>query len=150
MLLGFVLLFAYAFVVWLVFFKFRWLKFTIAWGFFSTFFVLHLGIIFLIGLRFVTPTSTEARVIQRTIQLTPRLPEPTLVTAVLVEPNVPVKHGTAAVPVRPAAVRVQGPATRGAARQGQAGRAGAEGRHRDQRAEDRQVQGRSGVLRSTS
>ncbi len=47
MLLGFVLLFAYGFIVWLVFFRFRWLKFTIAWGFFSTFFVLHLGIIFL-------------------------------------------------------------------------------------------------------
>ncbi len=94
MLLGFVLLFAYGFVVWLVFFKFRWMKFTIPWGFFSTFFVLHLGIIFLIGLRFVAPTSTEARVIQRTIQLTPRLSEPTLVTAVLVEPNVHVKRGT--------------------------------------------------------
>jgi multidrug resistance efflux pump len=94
MLLGFVLLFAYGFIVWLVFFKFRWLKFTIPWGFFSTFFILHLGIIFLIGLRFVAPTSTEARVIQRTIQLTPRLSEPTLVTAVLVEPNVHVKRGT--------------------------------------------------------
>ena len=93
MLLGFVLLFAYAFVVWLVFFKFRWLRFTIAWGFFSIFFVLHLGIIFLVGLRYVTPTSTEARVIQRTIQLTPRLSEPSLVTAVLVEPNVHVKRG---------------------------------------------------------
>src|SRR5262252_2132106 len=93
MLLGFVLLFAYCFIVWLVFFKFRWLKFTIAWGFFSTFFVLHLGIIFLIGLRFVTPYATEAKMIQHTIQLVPRLPEPTLVTAVLVEPNVPVKKG---------------------------------------------------------
>ena len=94
MLLGFVLLFAYGFIVWLVFFKFRWLKFTIAWGFFSTFFVLHLGIIFLLGLRYVAPTSTDARIIQRTIQLTPRLSEPTLVTAVLVEPNVRVKRGT--------------------------------------------------------
>jgi multidrug resistance efflux pump len=94
MLLGFVLLFAYGLIVWLVFFRFRWLKFTIAWGFFSTFFVLHLMIIFLIGLRYVAPASTEARVIQRTIQLTPRLPEPTLVTAVLVEPNVRVKRGT--------------------------------------------------------
>jgi multidrug resistance efflux pump len=93
MMLGFVLLFAYGFIVWLVFFKFRWLKFTIPWGFFSTFFVLHLGIIFLIGLRFVAPTSTDARVIQRTIQLTPRLSEPTLVTAVLVQPNVHVKRG---------------------------------------------------------
>ena len=93
MLLGFVLLFGSAFLVWLVFFKFRWLKFSIAWGFFSTFFALHLLIIFLIGLRFVTPLATEARVIQHTIQLVPRLPEPTLVTAVLVEPNVPVKKG---------------------------------------------------------
>jgi multidrug resistance efflux pump len=93
MLLGFVLLFGYALVVWLVFFKFRWLKFSIAWGFFSTFFAVHLLLIFLIGLRFVTPLATEARVIQHTIQLVPRLPEPTLVTAVLVEPNVPVKKG---------------------------------------------------------
>jgi len=94
MLLGFVMLFAYCFAVWLVFFRFRWLKFTIAWGFFSTFFILHLGLIFLIGLRYVAPTSTDAHVIQRTIQLTPRLAEPTLVSAVLVEPNVHVKRGT--------------------------------------------------------
>jgi len=93
-LLGFVLLFGYAFAVWAVFFKFKWLKFTIAWGFFSTFFALHLLIIFMIGLRYVTPTSTEARIIQHTVQLTPRLSEPTLVTAVLVEPNVHVKKGT--------------------------------------------------------
>ena len=93
MLLGFVLLFGYAFIVWLVFFRYRWLRFSIAWGFFSTFFALHLLIIFLIGLRFVTPLATEARVIQHTIQLIPRLPEPTLVTAVLVEQNVPVKKG---------------------------------------------------------
>jgi multidrug resistance efflux pump len=93
MLLGFVLLFGYAFVVWLVFFKYRWLKFSIAWGFFSTFFAVHLLLIFLIGLRFSTPLATEARIIQHTIQLVPRLPEPTLVTAVLVQPNVPVKKG---------------------------------------------------------
>ncbi len=93
MLLGFVLLFAYGFVVWLVFFKFRWLNFTIGWGFFSAFFVVHLMLIFLIGLRFVTPLATEARIIQHTIQLIPRLSEPTLVTAVLVQPNVPVKKG---------------------------------------------------------
>jgi multidrug resistance efflux pump len=94
MLLGFVMLFAYGLIVWLVFFKFRWLKFSIAWGFFSTFFVLHLMIIFLLGLRYVAPASTEARVIQHTIQLTPRLSEPTLVTAVMVEPNAHVKQGT--------------------------------------------------------
>jgi len=54
---------------------------------------LHLSLIFIIGLRFVTPYTTNAKVIQHTIQLVPRLPEPTLVTAVLVEPDVPVKKG---------------------------------------------------------
>ena len=93
MLFGFVLLFAYALVVWLVFFRFKWLKFTIPWGAFSAFFGLHLLIIFMIGLRFMTPLATEARMIQHTIQLIPRLTEPTLVTAVLVEANVPVKKG---------------------------------------------------------
>ena len=84
MLLGFVMLFGYAFAVWLVFFKFRWLKFTIAWGFVSSFVGVHLLIIFLIGLRFVAPYATEAIMVQHTIQLIPRLSEPTLVTAVLV------------------------------------------------------------------
>jgi multidrug resistance efflux pump len=90
---AFVLLFGYVVVVWLIFFKFKWLKFGIGWGVVSVFFGLHLLIIFMIGLRFVTPYSTQAKVIQHTIQLIPRLPEPTLVTAVLVEPNVPVKKG---------------------------------------------------------
>ena len=93
MIAGLVLCFGYAVVVWLVFFKFRWLKFSIAWGVVSVFFGLHLLIIFLIGLRFVTPYSTDARVIQHTIQLVPRLSEPTLVTAVLVEQNMHVKKG---------------------------------------------------------
>ena len=93
MLFGFVVLFVYALIVWLVFFKFKWLKFSIVWGIVSVGFGLHLLIIFLIGLRFVTPLATEARIIQHTIQLIPRLPEPTLVTAVLVQPNVPVKKG---------------------------------------------------------
>ncbi len=93
MLLGFVLLFLYSLVVWLTFFKFKWMKFNITWAIVSVSVGLHLLIIFLIGLRFVTPVSTDARVIQHTIQLTPRLSEPTLVTGVLVQPNVPVKKG---------------------------------------------------------
>ncbi len=93
MIAGLVLVFGYAVLVWLVFFRFKWLKFTIAWGAVSGFVGLHLLIIFMIGLRFVTPLATEAKMIQHTIQLVPRLPEPTLVTAVLVEPNVPVKKG---------------------------------------------------------
>jgi multidrug resistance efflux pump len=52
-----------------------------------------LSFVFLIGLRFVTPYSSNATVVQRTIQLIPRLPEPTLVTAVLVDEGAPVKKG---------------------------------------------------------
>ncbi len=94
MLFGFVLLFGYAFAVWLVFFKYRWMKFNIPWGVVSISVGLHLLIIFMLGLRYVTPGSTEAVVIQHTIQLTPRLSEPTLVTAVMVEPNMHVTKGT--------------------------------------------------------
>ena len=79
--------------VWLVFFQFKLLQWSIAWAVVSGFFGLHVLLIFLIGVRFVAPYSVEARVIQHTIQLVPRLPEPTLVTAVLVEANTPVRKG---------------------------------------------------------
>jgi multidrug resistance efflux pump len=79
------------FVFWLVFFRFKLIRLTPGWGIIFAFFVLHLLLVFLIGLRFVTPNSANTTVVQRTIQLIPRLPEPTLVTAVLVEDNVPVK-----------------------------------------------------------
>jgi len=83
----------YGFLLWLAFFKFRWLKFSIVWGVVSAWVGLHLVLVFIIGLRFVTPYSTDARIIQHTIQLVPRLSEPTLVTAVLVKPDVPVRKG---------------------------------------------------------
>ena len=91
--LALLMMFGFLVVVWLVFFKFKWLKFNIAWGIVSAFFELHILLIFMIGLRFMTPYSTNAKIIQHTIQLIPHLPEPTLVTAVLVEPDVPVKKG---------------------------------------------------------
>ena len=78
-------------IFWLVFFKLKLLRLTPGWGLIFGFFVIHLLLVFVIGLRFVTPDSANATVVQRTIQLVPRLPEPTLVTAVLVEENVPVK-----------------------------------------------------------
>ena len=78
------------------------------------FFVLHLLLIFLIGaaLRGALLDRTR-KVVQHTIQLVPRLPEPTLVTAVLVEPNAPVQQGPAALPVRSPPLRVQGRTARG-------------------------------------
>src|SRR5216683_7780864 len=93
MMLAFLMLFGFGLFVWLVFFKFKWLKFTKAWAVISLFMGVHVFLIFVIGLRFVTPYSTNMKVVQYTIQLVPRLPEPTLVTAVLVKPDVPVKKG---------------------------------------------------------
>jgi multidrug resistance efflux pump len=80
-------------VFWLVFFRFKLIRLTPGWGVIFGFFVVHLMLVFLIGLRFVTPFSANATVVQRTIQLVPRLPEPTLVNAVLVEEDMPVKKG---------------------------------------------------------
>jgi multidrug resistance efflux pump len=60
------------------------LKFNMVWGIISGLFGLHLLLIFLIGIRFVAPSSNSAQVVQYTIQLIPRLPEPTLMTEVLV------------------------------------------------------------------
>jgi multidrug resistance efflux pump len=80
-------------VFWLVFFRFKLIRLTPGWGIVFAFVVVHLMLVFLIGLRFVTPYSTNATVVQRTIQLIPRLPEPTLVTAILVDEGAPVKKG---------------------------------------------------------
>ena len=93
MILGLLMLFGYCFMMWLIFFKLKLAKFGIPQAVIGVFVGVHLLIIFLIGLRFMTPLATEARVIQHTIQLTPRLSHPTLLMAVLVEPNVPVKKG---------------------------------------------------------
>jgi multidrug resistance efflux pump len=80
-------------VFWLIFFRLKLLRLTPGWAIVFTFFVLHLFLVFLIGLRFMTPSSANATVVQHTIQLIPRLPEPTLVTDVLVEENALVKKG---------------------------------------------------------
>lgn len=83
----------YVIFVWFVFFKARWLKFNIAWGIVSFWVGAHLLLIFLIALRFFQPFSLDSHVVRSTIQLVPRLPEPTLLTEVLVEPNTPVQQG---------------------------------------------------------
>jgi multidrug resistance efflux pump len=93
MAIALLITFVFVIFVWLVFFKFKWLKFSIAWGIVTALIAAHVFLIFIIGLRFVTPYSLNVKVIQHTIQLIPRLPEPTLVTAVLVQPDVPVKKG---------------------------------------------------------
>ncbi|MEI6084708.1 MAG: biotin/lipoyl-binding protein [Verrucomicrobiota bacterium] len=93
MILALGMLFGFLVLGWLVFFKFKWLRLNAAWAIVSAFVVVHVLLIFVIGLRFMTPASNNAKIVQHTIQLVPRLSEPTLVTAVLVEPNQPVKKG---------------------------------------------------------
>jgi multidrug resistance efflux pump len=93
MFIAFLVVIVASAIFWLVFFKLRLVRLTPGWGLIFGFFVLHLLLVFVIGLRFVTPDSSNATVVQRTIQLVPRLPEPTLVTDVLVEENTPVKKG---------------------------------------------------------
>ncbi len=81
------------FAFWLVFFRLKLIRLTPGWGIIFAFFVVHLMLVFLIGLQFITPYSINTTVVQRTIQLIPRLPEPTLVTGVLVEEGIQVKRG---------------------------------------------------------
>ncbi len=83
----------YIIFVWVVFFKAKLLKFNIIWGVLSFWVGLHLLLIFLVALRFYQPFSLDSHVIRSTIQIIPRLTEPTILTEVVVEPNVPVKKG---------------------------------------------------------
>lgn len=89
----FVITFVYLLLMWLVFFKFKWLRLTPAWGVLSGFFVLHLILVPLVGTRFYSPLTTDVRIVRHTVQLIPRLPEPTLVAEVRVKENMPVKKG---------------------------------------------------------
>lgn len=93
MMFALLITFGFILIVWLVFFHFKWLKFTKAWGALSLVTAAHVFLIFIIGLRFVTPYSTNVNVVQHTIQLVPRLPEPTLVTDVMVKPGVFIRKG---------------------------------------------------------
>ncbi len=83
----------YAVCVWLVFFQFRWLKFNIMWGIVTFWIGFHLMLVFLITVRFFTPYSIDGHVIRQTIQIVPRLPEPTILVEAVAEQNKPVKKG---------------------------------------------------------
>lgn len=83
----------YVILVWLVFFRFKWLKFSIVWGVVSFWVGFHLLLIFMIGMRFYAPFTIDAHLVRNTIQIVPRLEGPTLLTEVLVEPNQPIKKG---------------------------------------------------------
>lgn len=93
MLFGISLVVIYVVGVYLVFFRFKWLKFTIVWGVVGFWVGVHMLLIFVIGLRFNAPYTYDAHLIRNTIQIVPRLEGPTLLKEVLVESNQPVKKG---------------------------------------------------------
>ncbi|GAA0786000.1 HlyD family secretion protein [Roseibium denhamense] len=88
LLLGF-----YAVFVWLIFYKFKLLKFNIAWGIVSFWIGFHVLFLLVVFLRFYAPYTIDGHVIRQTIQIAPRLPHPTLLTEVFVSQNQPVKKG---------------------------------------------------------
>jgi len=93
MFIGLAITFGYIFFLWLFFARLKLLTFSPTWAFVSFYFGLHLLLLFIIPPRFYQPGSRDARVIRHTIQLVPRLPEPTLLTEVFVEPHEKVKKG---------------------------------------------------------
>ena len=94
MVIGLLITFSFLLFLWLVFVKFKLLKFSPAWALVSAFFVVHVLLLFVIAPRFFQPASRDVRVIRNNVQLVPRLPEPTLLTDVLIEPDTHVKKGT--------------------------------------------------------
>ena len=54
MIFALLITFLFVLFLWLVFFKFKWLKFSIAWGIVSGLVGVHLLLVFVVGLRFVT------------------------------------------------------------------------------------------------
>lgn len=83
----------YLIFIWLVFFKLKLLKFSVTWGVVSFYVGAHLLLIFLVALRFFQPYTIDSHVVRSTIQIIPKLTQPTLLTEVLVTPNEPVKKG---------------------------------------------------------
>ena len=86
-----ILLLIYSGIVWLVFFKFKWLP----WNFVSQVIVITLPIIALTAtilyLNVVAPSSSDVRVVNYVVQVTPRVTG--RVIEVPIEPNRPIKKG---------------------------------------------------------
>lgn len=93
MLIAIIITVAYCASIWLVFFKFKLMRFNIVWGIASFWIGVHLLLIFIIGIRFSAPFTEDAHIIRNTIQIVPRLQGPTTLEEVLVTPNQPVKKG---------------------------------------------------------
>src|SRR6478752_7179831 len=86
-----ILLGIYSWIIWLIFFKFKWLP----WNFVSQVIVITIPIVgltlLILLLNIVAPSSHDVRVINYVIPINP--PVRGLVTEVPIEPNRPIKKG---------------------------------------------------------
>src|SRR6185503_8814168 len=94
-----ILLGIYSYVIWLIFFKFKWLP----WNFVSQVIVVTIPIvgltILILILTIVAPSSHDVRVVNYVIPINP--PVRGLVTEVPIEPNRPIKKGDVLFKVDP-------------------------------------------------
>jgi membrane fusion protein (multidrug efflux system) len=93
MTIALLILGAYGIFAWLVFYKFKLLKFNVAWGVVTFWVGFHVLFLLVVFLRFFAPYTIDGHVIRQTIQIAPRLPHPTLLQEVFVTQNQPVKKG---------------------------------------------------------
>ncbi len=93
MTIALLILVVYAIAMWLVFYKYRLLKFNIAWGVVTFWVGFHVLFLLVVFLRFYTPYTIDGHVIRQTVQISPRLPHPTLLEEVFVAQNQKVKKG---------------------------------------------------------
>lgn len=83
----------YAITCWVVFYKYKLLKFNLAWGVVTFWVGFHVLFLLVVFLRFFAPYTIDGHVIRQTVQIAPRLPHPTLLQEVYVAQNQPVKKG---------------------------------------------------------
>ncbi|WP_153771378.1 efflux RND transporter periplasmic adaptor subunit [Labrenzia sp. CE80] len=93
MTVALLILVAYSIAMWLVFFKYRLLKFSVGWGVVTFWVGFHVLFLLVVFLRFFAPYSIDGHLVRQTVQITPRLPHPTRLEAIFVEQNEPVKKG---------------------------------------------------------
>jgi len=102
------LLAIYSWIVWLIFFKFKWLP----WNFISQVIVVTIPIVgltmLILLLNIVAPSSADVRVINYVVAVNPRVNG--IVTEVPIEPNRPIKKGQVLFRIdpRPFEIEVQG------------------------------------------
>jgi multidrug resistance efflux pump len=84
---------AYTALVWLIFVKLRLLRLSLAW---TVLFAAAGPVIFffvLMAMNFYHPGSSDVRVLQRVVQIAPRVSKPGRVSEVLVKANIPLRKG---------------------------------------------------------